>query len=94
MPYNVLTREPGGACAIKRHERPPHSKLQMNYAITKEIRIHHEDGWFYQFTDDSEGCIEVEYYETSGITETKQGNSLHIPKDCIPQFIQILEELK
>ena len=66
----------------------------MTYSITKEIRIHHEDGWFYQFTDDGEGCIEVEYYETSGITETKQGNSLHIPKDCIPQFIQILEQLK
>jgi hypothetical protein len=38
----------------------------MDYQITKEIRIHHEDGWFYQFTDDGEGCIEVEYYELIG----------------------------
>lgn len=46
MPYNTLTRESGGACAIKRHERPPHSKLQMTYSITKQIRIHNtEDDW-------------------------------------------------
>jgi len=45
----------------------------MDYQITKEIRIHHEDGWFYQFTDDGEGCIEVEYYELIGNVETKQG---------------------
>jgi hypothetical protein len=67
----------------------------MNYQITKEIRIHHEDdGWFYQFTDDGEGCIEVEYYEMSEITETEQGKSFHIPKDCIQHFIDALEQLK
>ena len=66
----------------------------MNYSITKEIRIHHDDGWFYQFTDDGEGCIEVEYYETNGITKIKQGNSFHIPKDCLSIFIQTLEQLK
>lgn len=66
----------------------------MDYQITKEIRIHHEDGWFYQFTDDGEGCIEVEYYELIGNVETKQGNSFSIPKDCISQFISVLEELK
>jgi len=63
------------------------------YTITKEIRIHHEDGWFYQFTDDGEGCIEVSSYETHGIQETKTGQTLHIPKDCIEKFISVLGEL-
>jgi len=66
----------------------------MDYQITKEIRIHHEDGWFYEFTDDGEGCIEIEYYELIGNVETKQGSSFSIPKDCIHQFISVLEQLK
>lgn len=67
----------------------------MTYAITKKFRIHHgEDGWFYQFTDDGEGCIEVEYYEVIDGAETKQKSSFHIPKDCISQFINVLEQLK
>ena len=66
----------------------------MNYQITKEIRIHHEDGWFYQFTDDGQGCIEIDYYETSGMSETKVGTSFSVPKDCISQFISVLGELK
>jgi hypothetical protein len=72
----------------------------MNYQITKEIRIHHKaDGWFYQFTfyqftDDGEGCIQIDYYKVNGITETKQGKSFHIPKDCIQHFIDALEQLK
>jgi hypothetical protein len=66
----------------------------MDYQITKEIRIHHEDGWFYQFTDDGQGCIEIDYYETSGMSETKVRTSFSIPKDCISQFISVLEELK
>jgi hypothetical protein len=66
----------------------------MNYSITKEFRIHHEDGWFYQFTDDGEGCIEVEYYEVIGGVETKQGSSFSIPKDCICQFINVLEQMR
>ena len=72
----------------------------MDYQITKEIRIHNDDGWFYQFTDDGEGCIEVEYYEliqnteTMVSAETKQGNSFSIPKDCISHFIRVLGELK
>jgi predicted GNAT family acetyltransferase len=66
-----------------------------SYQITKEIRIHHEeDGWFYQFTDDGEGCIQIDYYEMNGITETKVGSSFSISKDCISQFISVLEELK
>ena len=67
----------------------------QTYQITKKIRIHqHEDGWFYQFSDDGEGSIEVDYYEVDVITETKQGDGLGIPKDCISQFISVLEELK
>ena len=66
----------------------------MNYSITKEFRIFHEDGWFYQFTDDGEGCIEVEYYEVIGNTETKQGSSFSIPKNCIETFIRVLGQME
>ena len=67
----------------------------MTYSITREIRLHHEeDGWFYQFTDDGEGTVEVESYTVYGIEERKSGYPFHIPKDCIDQFIQILMELK
>jgi hypothetical protein len=65
------------------------------YTITKEIRIHHnEENWFYQFTDDDEGCIEVSSYETYGIQETKTGQTLHIPKDVLEQFISVLQYMK
>jgi len=63
----------------------------MTYQITREIRLHHDDGWFYQFTDDGEGCIEVSAYVTQGI---KTGQTLHISKDGIETFIAVLEELK
>ena len=66
----------------------------MTYSITKEIRICHLDGWFYQFTDDGEGCIEIEYYEVIGNTETKQGSSFSIEKKCISQFINVLEQMR
>ena len=66
----------------------------MTYSITKEIRICHLDGWFYQFTDDGEGCIEISYYEVIGNTETKQGSSFSIEKKCISQFINVLEQLR
>ena len=66
----------------------------MNYQITKETRIHHEDGWFYQLTDDGEGCIEISYYELIGNTETKQGSSFSIPKNCIETFIRVLGQME
>lgn len=66
----------------------------MTYSITKQIRLHHEDGWFYQFSDDGEGSIEVETYTTHGIEEHKSGEGFYIPKDCLNDFIQILSELK
>jgi hypothetical protein len=64
------------------------------YQITKEFRIHHEDGWFYKFTDDGEGCIGIEYYEVIGGSETKQGSSLSIPKNCIETFIRVLGQME
>ena len=70
-------------------------KPLMSYSITKEFCIHHEeDGRFYQFTDDGEGCIEVSAYENKGTERTKTGQSFHIPKDCISHFILILNELQ
>jgi hypothetical protein len=66
----------------------------MIYQITKEFRIHHEDGWFYKFTDDGEGCIGIEYYEVVGGVETKQGSSFSIPKDCIETFIRVLGQME
>lgn len=66
----------------------------MDYSITKEIRIHHEEGWFYQFTDDGEDHVEFSSYDTSGVSEIKQGESHFIPKDCIDQIIKVLEQLK
>ena len=66
----------------------------MNYQITKEFRIDHEDGWFYKFTDDGEGCIEIEYYEVMGGSETKQGSSFSIPKNCIETFIRVLGQME
>jgi hypothetical protein len=64
------------------------------YEVTKESRIHHEDGWFYQFTDDGEGCIEISYYELIGNTETKQGSSFSIPKNCIETFTRVLGQME
>jgi hypothetical protein len=66
----------------------------MTYQITQEIRIHHEDGWFYQFTDDGEGSVEITPYTTHGIEERKSGEPFYIPKDCIDTFIRVLEQLK
>jgi hypothetical protein len=66
----------------------------MIYQVTKEFRIHYGDGWFYQFTDDGEGCIEIEYYEEIGGVETKQGSSFSIPKNCIETFIRVLGQME
>jgi hypothetical protein len=66
----------------------------MIYQITKEFHIHHEDGWFYKFTDDGEGCIGIEYYEVIGGVETKQGSSFSIPKECIETFIRVLGQME
>jgi hypothetical protein len=67
----------------------------MTYQITKEIRIHCEDeDWFYQFTDDGEGSVEITPYATHGVEERKTGEPLYFPKNCIGTFIAVLEQLK
>ena len=67
----------------------------MTYSITKEFRIHHEeDGWFYQFTDDGDGCIEIEYYELIDGVETQEGSSFSIEKKCIDTFIRVLGQME
>jgi hypothetical protein len=66
----------------------------MTYQITKQIRIHHEDGWFYQFTDDGEGSVEITPYATHGIEERKTAEPFYIPKDCIIDFIEVLTEMR
>ena len=66
----------------------------MTYSITQEIRIHHEDGWFYQFTEDDEGQVEITAYITHGVEERKSGEPFYIPKDCIDTFVRVLEQLK
>jgi hypothetical protein len=58
----------------------------MTYTITKEIRIvHKQDGWEYVFTTDEYGTVSV---------EGDNGLGIHIPKDCIQNFIRVLEQLK
>jgi len=70
-------------------------RTMTSYQITREIRLYHtDDGWFYQFNDDGEGCIEVSAFETLELKATKTSQTLHIPKDCIESFISILREIK
>ena len=66
----------------------------MTYSITQEIRIHHEDGWLYQFTDDGEGSVEITPYTTHGVEERKSGEGFYLPKDCIQHFIDALEQMR
>jgi hypothetical protein len=61
----------------------------MTYEITKSICIHHkEDGWQFVFTTDEYGTVSV---STSNDATFK---NIHIPKDCIQNFIDALEQLK
>lgn len=66
----------------------------MTYSVSKTFRIHHDDGLFYQFRDEGDGCVEVSYYEIINGAETKKGTSLYIPQDCIELFINTLEKMK
>ena len=71
----------------------------MTYQITKEIRILHEqDDWDYVFTTDEYGTVEVNSVEVNyheGLEAFSGKNtSIHIPKDCIQHFIDVLEQLK
>lgn len=62
-----------------------------NYQITKQTRLHHpQEDWSYQFSEDGEYGVDVSFY-SGGL---KKGESFYIPKDCLEQFIQILQEFK
>jgi hypothetical protein len=61
----------------------------MTYSITKEIRIRNdEDGWEYIFTTDEYGTVSIQ--DSNG----PAFQVYHIPKDCIQNFIDVLEQLK
>ena len=58
----------------------------MTYSISNQIQIRHtEDEWDYFFTTDEYGTVSV---------EGDNGLGIHIPKDCIQNFIRVLEQLK
>jgi len=65
-----------------------------SYEISKQIRIHNtEDDWDYVFTTDEYGTVSVIYAQ--GLeTMTGETTTIHIPKDCIQHFIDVLEQLK
>jgi len=66
----------------------------MTYQISKEIRILHEqDDWDYVFTTDEYGTVCFASHE--GL-DAMTGKSTHIfiPKDCIQNVIDALEQLK
>jgi len=61
----------------------------MTYTIAKEIKIFDdEDGWSLNFSVDEYGTVRV-YDSNSSTCQT-----IHIPKDCIQHFIDVLEQYK
>ena len=67
----------------------------MTYQISKEIRILHEqDDWEFVFSTDEYGtvCFASQKFGLEAMT----GKSTHIfiPKDCIQNVIDALEQLK
>jgi hypothetical protein len=66
----------------------------MTYEIAKQITIHHKtDDWEYVFTNDEYGTVCVHY--TEGMEAmTGETKTIHIPKDCIQNFIDVLEQFK
>lgn len=66
----------------------------MTYEITKKIRIlHQEDDWDIIFKTDEYGTVQVTF--TEGLEAmTGKTTSVFIPKDCIQNFIDSLEQFK
>ena len=61
----------------------------MTYHITKQIKIiNDEDGFSYEFSTDEYGTVTV---QDGNVPEVE---TIHIPKDCIQHFIDVLESLK
>ncbi len=61
----------------------------MTYQITKQIKIiNDEDGFSYEFSTHEYGTVTVQ--DGNG----PEVETIHIPKDCIQHFIDVLESLK
>ena len=61
----------------------------MTYQITKQIKIiNDEDCFSYEFSTDEYGTVTVQ--DGNG----PEVETIHIPKDCIQHFIDVLESLK
>jgi len=60
----------------------------MTYTITKYIKLGNDDGWSFDFSTDEYGTVSVEDGNGPGC------QTIHIPKDCIQHFIDVLEKLK
>ena len=61
----------------------------MTYQIIKQIKIiNDEDGFSYEFSTDEYGTVTVQ--DGNG----PEVETIHIPKDCIQHFIDVLESLK
>ena len=61
----------------------------MTYTIAKELKIiNDEDGWSFKFSVDEYGTVSV--YDSNSATS----QTIHIPKDCIQHFIDVLEQYK
>jgi hypothetical protein len=62
----------------------------MTYTVSKEIRIRHdEDDWYFFFTVDEYGTVDVSVIDGNVST-----SGIEIPSDCISDFINALSELK
>lgn len=70
----------------------------MTYTITKKIKITNDEyGWCFDFSTDEYGTVSVE--DSASLNIQKDSASLniqflHIPKDCIQHFIDVLEQFK
>ena len=61
----------------------------MTYTIAKEIKIiDDDDGFSFNFSADEYGTVRV--YDSNSVTS----QTIHIPKDCIQYFIDVLEQYK
>lgn len=60
----------------------------MTYTTTKYIKLENDDGWSFDFSTDEYGTVSVEDSNGPGC------QTIHIPKDCIQHFIDVLEQLK
>ena len=61
----------------------------MTYTIAKEIKIiDDDDGFSFNFSADEYGTVRV-YDSNSATCQT-----IHIPKDCMQYFIDVLEQYK